>query len=84
MSTVRITDLNADDRPREKAIRSGIKSLSDAELLAIIIGQGLPGMSALLPNTFIKITQKILNTAINIENVLPLTRARFGLLCILL
>lgn len=47
MSTVRITDLNADDRPREKAIRSGIKSLSDAELLAIIIGQGLPGMSAL-------------------------------------
>jgi len=45
--TVRITDLKADDRPREKAIRLGVKSLSDAELIALELGMGLPGMSAL-------------------------------------
>ena len=41
----RITDLSADDRPREKALQHGIRALSDAELLAIIFGGGLPGMS---------------------------------------
>ena len=44
---VRITDLKEDDRPREKALAKGIKSLSDAELLTIVIGSGLPGQSAL-------------------------------------
>lgn len=32
-----------DDRPREKAIKTGFTSLSPAELLAIIIGSGSPG-----------------------------------------
>lgn len=41
----RICDLNDDDRPREKALTHGIRSLSDAELIAIIFGGGLPGMS---------------------------------------
>lgn len=45
MSTIKILDLSADDRPREKAQRNGIGSLSDAELLAIVLGGGLPGMS---------------------------------------
>ena len=44
-SNTRITDLSADDRPREKALQNGIRSLSDAELLAIIFGGGLPGVS---------------------------------------
>lgn len=43
----RIADLNDDDRPREKAIAKGIRALSDAELLAILIGGGVPGKSAI-------------------------------------
>lgn len=45
--TTRITDLNNDDKPREKAIKHGIASLSNTELLAIIIGSGMPGQSVL-------------------------------------
>lgn len=44
---MRITDLSEDDRPREKAMAHGIASLTNAELLAIVIGSGLPGTSAL-------------------------------------
>ena len=47
MATIKIHDLSADDRPREKAQRNGIDSLSDAELLAIVLGGGLPGMSVM-------------------------------------
>lgn len=43
--SMRITDMSDDDKPREKAMRLGIGALSDAELLAIIFGGGLPGMS---------------------------------------
>lgn len=35
-----IRDWNEDDRPREKMARKGASSLSDAELLAILIGSG--------------------------------------------
>lgn len=41
----RIADWDDSDKPREKALRHGIGSLSDAELLAIIFGSGLPGES---------------------------------------
>lgn len=41
----RICDLDDSDKPREKALRQGIASLTDAELLAIILGSGLPGES---------------------------------------
>lgn len=43
----RIHDLSDDDRPREKAMRHGIESLSNAELLAIVFGSGLPGQSVI-------------------------------------
>lgn len=42
-----IKDLAAEDRPREKAMANGIKSLSDAELLAILFGTGLRGKSVI-------------------------------------
>ena len=42
-----IEDLAADDRPREKALRNGINSLSNAELIAIIFGNGIKGKSVL-------------------------------------
>ncbi len=44
-SATRIQDLNDDDKPREKALSQGIRALSDAELIALIFGGGLPGMS---------------------------------------
>lgn len=44
---VLIADLASDDRPREKALRHGIKSLSNAELIAIIFGNGMKGKSVL-------------------------------------
>jgi DNA repair protein RadC len=37
---IKITDLSEDDRPREKMMKHGAASLSDAELLAILIGSG--------------------------------------------
>lgn len=41
-----IKDWPADDRPREKLIKSGAASLSDAELLAIFLRTGVQGLSA--------------------------------------
>lgn len=45
--SIKILDLSEGDRPREKALDAGVGSLSDTELLAIIIGMGLPGFSAI-------------------------------------
>ncbi len=42
-----IRDMAADDRPREKALKHGIKSLTDAELMAIIFSTGIQGKSVL-------------------------------------
>ena len=42
----RIVDLPLSDRPREKAYRYGIKTLSNHELLAILIGSGYRDTSA--------------------------------------
>lgn len=43
----KIKDLPEDQRPREKLLKFGPESLSDEELLAILIGHGLKGNSAL-------------------------------------
>lgn len=37
---------NEDDRPRERLMKHGAASLSEAELLGILIGSGLPGENA--------------------------------------
>ena len=42
-----IKDLPTLDRPREKAFRYGLASLSDVELLALLISTGYEGKSAL-------------------------------------
>ncbi|MEL7161499.1 MAG: DNA repair protein RadC, partial [Bacteroidota bacterium] len=44
---LRIHDLGAPDRPREKMLRRGPRSLTDAELVALLLGGGIPGASAL-------------------------------------
>jgi DNA repair protein RadC len=46
MSYLSIKDWAADDRPREKLLLKGVQSLSDAELLAILIGSGTQKTSA--------------------------------------
>lgn len=43
---MKITDLNPDDRPREKLIEKGPDCLSSAELMAIVMGNGLGGLNA--------------------------------------
>lgn len=45
LRTLRVCDMNEDEKPREKALRQGVHDLADHELLAIILGGGLPGMS---------------------------------------
>jgi DNA repair proteins len=39
----KIRDLPDFDRPREKLAKKGPKALSDVELIASIIGKGVPG-----------------------------------------
>ncbi|GIV28302.1 MAG: hypothetical protein KatS3mg027_2116 [Bacteroidia bacterium] len=53
--SLQIKDLSVDDRPREKLLKHGASALSDAELLAIIIGSGTKGNSA------IQLAQKLLS-----------------------
>ncbi len=42
-----IREMASDERPREKAIKYGIKSLTDTELMAIIFSTGLKGKSVI-------------------------------------
>lgn len=46
IETLRITDWALEDRPREKLMSQGPAALSNAELLAILIGSGTPKMTA--------------------------------------
>ena len=59
MKKLTIKDWAGDDRPREKVLLRGITSLSNAELLAILIGSGNNDESA------IQLSQRILNTVNN-------------------
>jgi DNA repair protein RadC len=42
-----IKDLPRDDRPRERLLTHGPETLSDAELVAILLGSGVPGKNAI-------------------------------------
>jgi len=46
MRNLSIKDWSEDDRPREKLLNKGIQTLSDAELIAILIGSGNKELSA--------------------------------------
>ena len=71
--TRRIADLSDDERPREKALANGIRSLSDAELLALLIGGGVPGKSA------IDLAREILDSCNNsINNLAQLSIQEIG------
>ena len=55
MTVLKIKDLPLDDRPREKLLLRGVQSLSDAELLAILLRTGKKGKSV------VQVAQEILN-----------------------
>ncbi len=59
MKRLRIKDLAEADRPREKLLQKGIASLSDAELLAILISSGNR------EETAVELSRRILNTVGN-------------------
>lgn len=45
--SLKIHDLTDDEKPREKALKQGMESLSDVELLALLLGSGIPGKSVI-------------------------------------
>lgn len=47
VSSPKIKDWPAEERPREKLLHRGVEALSDAELLAIFLRTGTPGRSAI-------------------------------------
>ena len=59
-----IANWSPDDQPREKLRDRGAQTLTDAELLAILVGSGYPGMSA------VELMQKILTDCGNNLNTL--------------
>ena len=61
---LRIKDWAPEDRPREKLLSKGLKSLTDAELLAILIGSGQKNESA------VEVARKVLNLTQNNLNEL--------------
>lgn len=61
-----IKSWSEDDRPREKMLLKGASSLSDAELIAILLGSGTPNFSA------VGIAREILK--VNAHNLLELSK----------
>lgn len=64
MAKLTITQLSVDDRPREKMMMHGARALSNAELLAILIGSGS------VDETAIELSQRVLNAVNNNLNSL--------------
>lgn len=64
MEKLTIAHWSEDDQPREKLRDKGPQSLSNAELLAILIGSGTPGISA------VELMQTVLNDCNNNLNAL--------------
>lgn len=61
---LRIKEWAEEDRPREKMLLKGVSSLSDAELIAILIGSGNSDETA------VQLSQRILNSVSNNLNTL--------------
>jgi DNA repair protein RadC len=60
---LRIHDLPEDDRPRERLLKIGAESLTNAELLAIFINTGLKGENA------IQVGQRLLREFKSLRNI---------------
>jgi DNA repair protein RadC len=59
----RIADLEASDRPRERLLEKGAKSLNQAELLAILLRTGVPGENA------VQVGQRLLDKFGGLEGI---------------
>jgi DNA repair protein RadC len=70
--TYRISDLDESDRPRERLMEKGAKSLSKAELLAILLRTGVLGEKA------VEVGQRLLNKFNGLEG---LQRASLAEIC---
>ena len=66
-----IRDWPADERPREKLLANGAESLSDAELLAILLRTGIRGRSAL------ELARDALGNFRSLRKLIAADRARF-------
>lgn len=66
-----ICDWPIDERPREKLLRYGAESLSDAELLAILLHTGIRGRSAL------QLARELLSGFSSLRKLIAADRARF-------
>jgi len=67
-----ITDWPATERPREKLLRQGAASLSDAELLALLLQTGIAGKSAL------ELSRDLLQRFSNLAGLMAAGRAELG------
>jgi DNA repair protein RadC len=63
-TNLKIKDWAVEDRPREKLLKKGLSSLSDAELIALLIGSGTRNESA------VELAKKVLKNANNNLNEL--------------
>ena len=63
-------DLPSEDRPRERCLRLGAETLSDAELLALFVNTGVPGANAL------QVGQRMLREHGSLRNVSRLSAAQ--------
>ncbi len=66
-----IKDWPADDRPREKLLKAGAPSLSDAELLAIFLRTGVSGLSA------VDLARQLLSEFGSLRALLEADKSRF-------
>ncbi|MBQ6502995.1 MAG: DNA repair protein RadC [Flexilinea sp.] len=72
MSHFRISDFTDDSKPREKLLAFGAASLSDAELLAILLGSGTREMNVL------ELANKILKDNGGLKGIRKLDKDHFG------
>jgi len=63
-SNLTIKDWAVEDRPREKLLKKGVQSLSDAEIIALLIGSGTRNESA------VELSKKVLKSTNNNLNEL--------------
>lgn len=68
---MKIQDWPTDERPRERLLAQGATILSDAELLALFIGQGLPGCNA------VELARRWLSQRQSLTALLALERSEF-------
>ena len=68
---MRILDWPEAERPRERLLHQGARALSDAELVALFVGQGLPGCNA------VELARRWLDNSGGLRAMLRQDRAEF-------